>query len=133
MKRALQNSDLPRIARRQHQRQQHGAGHVVLLTPYPEEVTTAEADMFGHIGITVTGCASLDLDDGYGDIPPEQVRQLARKVSDAAMEKADAVVLSCTGWHTREVIPDLQRCLGRPVISSNLAMTLHARTVMEAR
>jgi maleate isomerase len=108
------------------------AGHVVLLTPYPEEVTRAEADMFGLIGITVTGYASLNLDDGYGEITPDQVGGLTGKVSDTAMEKAEAIVLSCTGWRTLEVLPQLQRRLGRPVISSNLAMALHARAVRDA-
>jgi maleate isomerase len=112
---------------------QRRTGRVVLLTPYPEKMTRAEAGMFHHAGITVTGYASLNLDDGYGDVAPDQIGVLARTVSDAAMEKAEGIVLSCTGWRTQEVIPELQRHLGKPVISSNLAMVLHARTAREAR
>jgi maleate isomerase len=42
------------------------------------------------------------------------------------MNKADAIVLSCTGWPTLGLIPELRQGLGKPVISSNLAIGLHA-------
>jgi len=112
---------------------QRRIGRVVLLTPYREKITRAEASMLDHAGITVTGYASLNLDDGYGHVSPDQIRVLARAVSDAAIEKAEGIVLSCTGWRTQEVIPELERRLGKPVISSNLAMVLHARTAREAK
>jgi len=42
------------------------------------------------------------------------------------MGKAEAIVLSCTGWPTFGLIRALRRRLGKPVISSNLAMAWHA-------
>jgi maleate cis-trans isomerase len=40
----------------------------------------------------------------------------------AAMGKAEAMVLSCTGWPTLDLIPDLRRESGKPVLSYNLAI-----------
>ena len=99
----------------------------MLLTPYPDEVTEAEAVMFGRCGITVTGCAGLNQDDGYDTVTGEQVRKLIPEAGHAAIAEAEAIVLSCTGWPTLDLIPDLQRDLGKPVLSSNLAIALHTR------
>jgi maleate isomerase len=107
------------------------AGHIVLLTPYPDEVTETEARMFRRSGVTVTSCASLGLDDGYDTITGEQVRELIGKVGCAAMDTAEAIVLSCTGWPTFDLIPELQKELGKPVISSNLAIGWHALQAKE--
>lgn len=102
------------------------ASRVILLTPYPEAVTAAEAAMFASCGIRVTGQAGLGLNDGYDTITHRQVRELTRRVSRAAMDQADAIVLSCTAWQTVDLIPGLQQDLGKPVISSNLAIGQHA-------
>lgn len=110
---------------------QHGASRVVLLAPYPQDVTDMEARMFGRSGITVTACASLGLDDGYWGVTRDQIGELVGKISDEAIGKAEAIVLSCTGWPTSSPIPALRRRLGKPVISSNLAMAWHARRTWE--
>jgi maleate isomerase len=107
------------------------ATRIVLLTPYPDEVTEAEAAMFGRCGIAVTGCAGLGLADGYDTVTSEQVRKLILDAGHAAIGEAEAIVLSCTGWPTLDLIADLQRDLGKPVLSSNLAIGLHARETEE--
>jgi maleate cis-trans isomerase len=40
-------------------------------------------------------------------------------------------VLSCIGWPTLDLIPDLRRDLGKPILSSNLAIGWHAREMKE--
>lgn len=107
------------------------ATRIVLLTPYPDQVTEAEAEMFGRCGVTVTGRASLGQDDGYDTVTGEQVRKLIPQAGHAAIGEAEAIVLSCTGWPTLDLIPYLQRDLGKPVLSSNLAIALHAREMEE--
>jgi maleate isomerase len=107
------------------------ARRIVLLTPYPEEVTRAEALLFARCGVTVTATASLDLDDGYDTVTPGQVQELIHTIRSDAVEAADAVVLSCTGWPTFDLIPDIRRNVGKPVISSNLAIGLHALETKE--
>lgn len=102
------------------------AARLVLLTPYPDEVTALEAAMLAEAGFSVTCAAGLGLSDGYGTVTPRQITELARSVGCAVIRNADAVVLSCTGWPTLSLIPELEQDLGRPVISSNLAIGWHA-------
>jgi maleate isomerase len=111
---------------------EHGASRVVLLTPYPQDITDTEVCMLGQSGVTVTGCASLGLDDGYWGVTRDQIEELIGTVSDEAMGKAEAIVLSCTGWPTFGLVQALRRRLGKPVISSNLAMAWHARGTRES-
>lgn len=104
----------------------YGVRKVALATPYPHEVTQAEATRFAEHGITVTGSASLGLTDGYADVTLNQQVALVDRLGKEAVRQADAVVLSCTGWPTRTAIKTLRRRLGRLVTSSNAAIALHA-------
>ncbi|MEF3117549.1 hypothetical protein [Streptomyces chrestomyceticus] len=103
-----------------------GAGRIVLATPYPHTVTTAEAAALAAHGIETAAHASLGLADGYPTVPADQIRTLVQHFPPAALRTADAVVLSCTGWHTLPVLAELQQALGVPVFSSTLAMALYA-------
>ncbi|MFE9424300.1 hypothetical protein ACFYNO_15180 [Kitasatospora sp. NPDC006697] len=103
-----------------------GLEQIVLATPYPEPVTEAEAAALAEAGIDVLAHASLGLDDGYPRIPPERILALVDQLPDKALEEAEAVVLSCTGWLTLPVVAELELSLGKPVFSSNLAMALLA-------
>ncbi|MBO0801467.1 MAG: aspartate/glutamate racemase family protein [Nocardiopsaceae bacterium] len=104
-----------------------GATRIVLLTPYPQEVTETESAMFTSLGFEVTARACIGSTDGYSKVTLRQIWELAGSVDSATVDDADAVVLSCTGWPTLAMIPDLERSLRKPVISSNLAIGLHAR------
>jgi maleate isomerase len=103
-----------------------GLHRVVLATPYPASVTETEAVALAGAGVGVLAHASLGLDDGYPGIPAARVAELVEQFSKKALDAADAVVLSCTGWHTLAVVPELERRFGKPVFSSNLAMALLA-------
>ncbi|MFE0132353.1 hypothetical protein ACFWY6_12395 [Streptomyces sp. NPDC059037] len=102
------------------------AARVVLATPYPESVTRSEVNALRTAGVAVLAHMSLGLDDGYADVRPADVRTLLYRLSPETLRTADAVVLSCTGWHTLSCIRTLEEELGRPVVSSNLAVALHA-------
>ncbi|MEU3051773.1 aspartate racemase/maleate isomerase family protein [Streptomyces griseus] len=99
---------------------------VVLAAPYPAPVTEAEAAALAGAGVEVLAHASLGLVDGYADVTPDQVFALVQQLPEAAVEAAEAVVLSCTGWHTLPVVADLEHRYGKPVLSSNLAIALLA-------
>lgn len=99
---------------------------IVLLTPYPEKVCLTEADTFDNHGFAVTGHATLNMDDGYSAIGPGQIRALAATVSASAIEEAQAIVLSCTGWPTWGLEEALAQEYGKKVVSSNLAIVTHA-------
>ncbi|MFJ9795450.1 hypothetical protein [Streptomyces sp. NPDC101145] len=102
---------------------------VVLVTPYPQAVTEAEAAAFNESGVEVLAHASLGLTDGYPEVTPDQVLAVVERLPQDAVDTAGSVVLSCTGWHTLPVIHDLERRLRKPVLSSNLAMALLAARV----
>lgn len=99
---------------------------VVLATPYPAAVTEAETIAFAEAGIDVLGHASLGLDDGYPLVTTDTVLALVDKLPQHAADAAQAVVLSCTGWHTLQAVAELEQRLRIPVLSSNLAMALLA-------
>ncbi|MGQ4487597.1 hypothetical protein ACN6LM_004804 [Streptomyces sp. SAS_281] len=99
---------------------------VVLVTPYPAPVTEAEAAALTEAGVEVLAHASLGLSDDYPAISPDQIVSLVGQLPQQAHRAADALVLSCTGWHTLSVIAELEHRFGKPVLSSNLAMALLA-------
>ncbi|MFJ5721043.1 hypothetical protein [Streptomyces sp. NPDC093149] len=99
---------------------------VVLVTPYLASVTEAEATAFAEAGVEVLAHASLGLADGYPAVPPDQILALVGQLPQEVVGAAEAVVLSCTGWHTLPVIAELEHRFGKPVLSSNLAMALLA-------
>jgi maleate isomerase len=99
---------------------------VVLATPYPSPVTAAESDALVKAGFDVLAHASLGLDDGYPAVNAEEVLALIGTLPEGAVRAADAVVLSCTGWHTLPIVRDVEQATGIPVITSNLAIGLLA-------
>lgn len=102
------------------------ANRIVLLTPYPDSVSAAEAAAFSDNGIIVTGYATLNMRDGYPAVSPAEILGLASKAGDRAIAEAQVIVLSCTGWPTFGLEHALKRELGRDTISSNLAIAAHA-------
>ncbi|WEV29098.1 hypothetical protein OYE22_30870 [Streptomyces sp. 71268] len=106
-----------------------GTSRVVLATPYPAPVSEAEAAAFAEAGVEVLAHTSLGLTDGYPEIPPARVLALVDRLPQDAVDSAEAVVLSCTGWHTLSVVTELERRYGKPVLSSNLAMALLAARI----
>ncbi|QMU67267.1 hypothetical protein [Streptacidiphilus sp. P02-A3a] len=99
---------------------------IVLVTPYPDLVTAAEAVALSEAGVEVLAFASLGLDDGYADVTPDRILGLVQRLPEEAVASADAMVLSCTGWHTLPVVGELERRFRKPVFSSNLAIALLA-------
>lgn len=106
-----------------------GAARVALATPYPRGVTRAESDALGQAGVEVTGWSALDLTDGYSGVTRNQIRSLVRAIPPEGLKSAQALVLSCTGWHTEGLLAELRSVLGIPVLSSNLAMALYAASL----
>ncbi|MGW6775257.1 aspartate racemase/maleate isomerase family protein [Streptomyces sp. NPDC055037] len=99
---------------------------VVLVTPYPDPVTEAEGAALAEAGVEVLAHVSLGLDDGYPEVTPDRILDLVGQLPEAAVVAAEAVVLSCTGWHTLPVVTELEHRFGKPVFSSNLAIALLA-------
>ncbi|MEW1844111.1 aspartate/glutamate racemase family protein [Nonomuraea angiospora] len=102
------------------------ARKIALVTPYPRDITEVEVIQFAERGVLVTGSASLGLADGYAEVTLNQQAALVDQLGKEAVQQADAIVLSCTGWPTQAAITMLRRRLGRLVTSSNAAIAQHA-------
>lgn len=66
-------------------------------------------------------------DGELGDYELQDVEedQVSRFAEDLAKNDCDAVILSCTGLPTARIVTELERTLGKPVITSNLALLWH--------
>jgi maleate isomerase len=102
-----------------------------LATPYLQEVTDREVSFLERNGFRVLNSQSLNLKENLkiGDLTPDDAQTLARTVDS---NDADAVFISCTNFRTFEVLSDLERQLGKPVVSSNSATLWAALRLMKA-
>jgi maleate isomerase len=100
------------------------ARRIVLLTPYLEAVNQREAAFLRAAGFEVLAETGLGLDTNteMAALPPRAWLDLARRHRD---ERADAYLVSCTAVRSAEVIDELERELGRPVVTSNQALAWH--------
>jgi maleate isomerase len=100
------------------------ARKVVLLTPYIGEVNAREAAFLRDAGLEVLAETGLGLNTNteMAKLAPEVWIDLARKNKDS---RADAYLVSCTAVRSAEVIEELERELGRPVVTSNQAISWH--------
>ncbi len=101
------------------------AGTIALITPYNADVTRRMAALYEERGIAVTSIASFleEDDDLVGRIDEASVAEAVRTV--AGESDADAVFVSCTSLRAFGVIDDLEAEVGRPVVSSNQALSWH--------
>lgn len=91
---------------------------VAIATPYDQALTERLVSLLAEAGIDTTGSAHLGLGADIWRVRSGSVVELARSVPRA---EAQALVISCTNLRTYEVIEPLERELGIPVVSANLA------------
>lgn len=89
---------------------------IAIGSPYDIELTQLLAHFLNEAGYEVVNGAFFGLDGNISQLDAKSVYRLAQ---EADCPEADAVFLSCTNLRTYEVIPRLERDLGKPVISSN--------------
>ena len=94
---------------------------IALVTPYIDSVVNREVSFLEHHGYDVVQQVGLGLTEGkaMSSIEPGQ---WYRQAMDSAGCGADLVFLSCTAIRVFDVIADLERDLGVPVLTSNQAM-----------
>lgn len=102
-------------------------GHPAVGTPYSEEVTRRLGQFLEDCGTPPASILRLhakDLDDfELQDVTPDTLADFITRL--AATEGSDSVVLSCTGLATGALVPEIEPELGKPVITSNLAILWH--------
>lgn len=102
-----------------------GLERIALATPYHDALNEHEKAFFEACGIRVLSMKGLGIGAGgaheyvrIARVPPEEV--YAHCLS-AWVSQADGMVVSCTDFRTLDAVPRLERELGKPVVSSNLA------------
>lgn len=97
-----------------------GAKKVFMLTPYIEDVTKHEVELLEFHGFSFGGVDSFNCADTR-DIARISTQQVARRVMEhaATIKGCDTVFISCTQLMTLDVIEELERALGKPVVTSN--------------
>jgi maleate isomerase len=107
-----------------------GAATVAVGSPYPPEINERLREFLEHNGLRVVRLQQLftaPVDDWtLQDLSDEQVAQFARETDDAA---ADAVFISCTGVQAAGIARQLEAELGKPFLTSNIAIASTAARV----
>ncbi|QRM32183.1 Asp/Glu racemase [Microvirga sp. VF16] len=100
---------------------QLGIQRISMLTPYPDEVTTAMVDCLSAAGISVASCASFHIENDYEiiNVSPESIIAAGEAINSADIE---AVFIPCTGLRTSTIIEPLEARIGKPVITAHQAM-----------
>jgi len=97
-----------------------GAKKIVVGTPYLDEINTLEAEFLTTKGFEILDIQGLNLETGieFGHVTPSYWKAFAQQIDQP---DADAVFLSCGGIRSLEVAEDIERLIGKPVITSNQA------------
>jgi maleate cis-trans isomerase len=100
-----------------------GAKRISVASPYPRwnnEKLEAYLLAQGFDVLNVEGepTASTSGNQGVNDQDPETILEFASRV---CLPEADALLCSCTAWRSLEVVDELERRLGKPVVTSNQA------------
>jgi len=96
------------------------AKRIVLGSAYDDKVNAIAQGFLEANGFKVVAARGLGMVDNLavGRLGPESAYELARGADRA---DADAMVLACTNWRTMDTIEQLERELGKPVISTTQA------------
>jgi maleate isomerase len=95
-----------------------GISRVAIATPYDLEITTRLGHFLIENSISVAGIAHLGMDANMWTVPYRRTAELIRECDSP---DAEAIVVSCTNLPTYDLIAPLERELGKPIISANLA------------
>jgi len=97
-----------------------GVRRVSLLTPYTPKVTDEMVTYFERQGLEVVNahCLGFDDDRQMARITPASLVEAGVR---AMADEAEALFVSCTGLRSAVVVDELERRIGRPVVTSNQA------------
>ena len=90
---------------------------VAIASPYAERTNGLLAKFLEYSGFRVASQKGLDV-ECPAFLPPESAYRLAM---DVDCKDADMILISCTNFRSMEVIRQLEKELGKPVVSSNSA------------
>ena len=97
-----------------------GAGRLALASPYAAEIDDAEHRFFADAGFDVASSARLGITDSFRLADPSG-RDITELAKQAWNSDADALVITCLNLRSHEVVDELEREFGKPVITSTQA------------
>jgi maleate isomerase len=95
-----------------------GTRRIALATPYPETISAAGRAYWQAAGLEVVALHRLD---GVSNIYEETEARAYALGREADVANAEAVLISGTGLPTAGIIEQLERDLGKPVVTSQAA------------
>ncbi|MEH6823947.1 MAG: Asp/Glu racemase [Motiliproteus sp.] len=105
--------------------QHFDAKRISILTPYTQVVNSDVATLFESMGLEVLNIAGFGFEDDTA-----MTFITSQDIADAAVEicdpNADLLFISCTALRASPVIEQIEKRLGKPVVSSNQALAWHS-------
>ena len=98
-----------------------GAGRIAVLTPYIEEVAARVARALAERGLPPVATTSFNIAKP-GDISAVTPASIHAAALAADCPEAQAMFISCTDFRSLEAVPQIERDLGKPGVTSNQAM-----------
>ncbi|MFC7397481.1 ectoine utilization protein EutA [Chelatococcus sp. GCM10030263] len=97
-----------------------GVRRISVLTPYTVETSRPMAAYFAGHGFDIARftCLGFDDDRAMARIGPASLVEAA---VEATAADSDALFIACTALRAAGAVPAIERAIGRPVVSSNLA------------
>lgn len=97
-----------------------GAQKISVLTPYTAATSAPMADYFSGHGFDIASFTCLGLDDDR-EMARISSASLVEAAKAAMAPDADALFISCTALRSAGVAAEIEREIGRPVVTSNQA------------
>jgi len=101
-----------------------GFKKIVLAGPYIKELDERFRIFYQQSGFDVLNVVGLGIEDLYdiGATKPSQAYQVAM---EAVVPEADGIFITCTNFRCSDVIEEIERDSGKPVVTSNQATAWH--------
>ncbi len=102
-----------------------GLKRIALVTPYAPPVTSQLRENLKAAGMAVNAIASFDQSDDFkvARITSQSIQDAVEQIG--ARDDCDGVFVSCTSLRTLPIIAAVEARLGKPVLSSNQALSWH--------
>jgi maleate isomerase len=95
--------------------------HLLLVTPYIEELNERMRATFREAGLPVTAVVGMGLDDDLdiGAVPPQRIRKFVVSSARDVTPAPECIFVSCTTFRAFEAAEEIEQELGIPVVTSN--------------
>lgn len=102
-----------------------GISRIAFLSPYIESVSQTLRDALNARGVETPIFGSFDEGEETKVAKISQQSLYDAAMALGASDQVEAVFLSCTNLRTLDVIPRIEKALGKPVFSSNQVLAWH--------